>query len=301
MKTYNKLVRDKIPAIIEADGKTCDFVIAPKEEMGELLEKKLMEEVNEYLEDKNLEELADVMEVLFGLAKNLGYSEEELMAKRRVKLEERGRFSDGVVLRGVNNKKKPERSSTIINSTLEDIGEEEIICALGKINKGLEKYQYIMKNFRSVDVFKDYNFRRKFNGFYRVRRNEVFMEKYYSYMEDNKDKEIKFEDTFKYIYKELGRVEASFSSKLVATINPNLPILDSMVLGNIGIRMPGYYKDDDYRIEEIIKIYYIVVEWYEEVLKSNKAKDMIKMFDEKYPDSNISEIKKIDFILWQIR
>ncbi|MEG2655504.1 MAG: hypothetical protein RSA29_07390 [Clostridium sp.] len=120
-------------------------------------------------------------------------------------------------------------------------------------------------------------------------------------MEDNKDKEIKFEDTFKYIYKELGRVEASFSSKLVATINPNLPILDSMVLGNIGISMPGAYKDDDYRIEEIIKIYYIVVEWYEEVLKSNKAKDMIKMFDEKYPDSNISEIKKIDFILWQIR
>ncbi len=47
MKTYNKLVRDKIPAIIEADGKQCEVVIALKEEMGELLEKKLMEEVNE--------------------------------------------------------------------------------------------------------------------------------------------------------------------------------------------------------------------------------------------------------------
>lgn len=101
MKVYDKLVRDKIPSIIEADGKSCDVVIASKEEMGELLEKKLMEEVNEYLEDKNLEELADVMEVLFGLAKHLGYSEEELMEKRRKKFEERGGFKEGIVLKGV--------------------------------------------------------------------------------------------------------------------------------------------------------------------------------------------------------
>ncbi|WP_040191399.1 nucleoside triphosphate pyrophosphohydrolase [Clostridium culturomicium] len=101
MKVYDKLVRDKIPAIIEADGKSCDVVIASKEEMGELLEKKLMEEVNEYLEDKNLEELADVMEVLFGLANHLGYSQEELMEKRRKKFEERGGFKEGIVLKGV--------------------------------------------------------------------------------------------------------------------------------------------------------------------------------------------------------
>ncbi len=101
MKIYDKLVRDKIPAIIEADGKSCNVIIASKSEMGELLEKKLMEEVNEYLADKNLEELADIMEVLFGLAHNLGYSEEELLEKRRVKFEERGGFMEGVMLKGV--------------------------------------------------------------------------------------------------------------------------------------------------------------------------------------------------------
>lgn len=60
-----------------------------------------MEEVNEYLEDKNLEELADVMEVLFGLAHNIGYSEEDLLNKRKEKLEERGGFKDGIVLKRV--------------------------------------------------------------------------------------------------------------------------------------------------------------------------------------------------------
>ena len=98
MKVYNKLVRDKIPAIIEADGKTCEVEIATKQEMTKLLEDKLMEEVNEYLEDKNLEELADVMEVLFGLAHNLGYTEEELVKKRNEKLEERGGFKGCIVL-----------------------------------------------------------------------------------------------------------------------------------------------------------------------------------------------------------
>ena len=101
MKKYNKLVRDLIPEVIKADGKECEIEIASKEERVELLEAKLMEEVNEYLQDKNLEELADVMEVLFGLAHNLGYSEEELINKREEKLKARGGFKEGIVLKQV--------------------------------------------------------------------------------------------------------------------------------------------------------------------------------------------------------
>ncbi|MFD3157927.1 phosphoribosyl-ATP pyrophosphohydrolase [Haloimpatiens sp. FM7330] len=101
MKTYNKLVRDKIPNIIKNSGKDCDTVIAQGEEKKDFLEKKLTEEVNEYLQDKNLEELADVMEVLFGLAQNLGYSEEDLMKKRAEKKKERGGFKEGIILKKV--------------------------------------------------------------------------------------------------------------------------------------------------------------------------------------------------------
>ena len=101
MKSYNKLVRDLIPEVIKKSGKECDIEIANMEQRRELLEAKLMEEVNEYLEDKNLEELADVMEVLFGLAHNLGYSEDDLLKKREEKLKERGGFKEGVVLKKV--------------------------------------------------------------------------------------------------------------------------------------------------------------------------------------------------------
>ena len=54
MKVYNKLVRDKIPEIIEADGKTCKTKILSDEEYIAALETKLNEEVAEYQADKNL-------------------------------------------------------------------------------------------------------------------------------------------------------------------------------------------------------------------------------------------------------
>ena len=98
MKLYNKLVRDKIPEIIKESGKECEIEIINGAQKQEFLEKKLLEEVSEYMEDKTLEELADVMEVLFGLANELGYSEEDLLNKRNTKLQERGGFKEGIVL-----------------------------------------------------------------------------------------------------------------------------------------------------------------------------------------------------------
>ncbi|MFT5874432.1 MAG: putative house-cleaning noncanonical NTP pyrophosphatase (MazG superfamily) [Clostridium sp.] len=101
MKIYNKLIRDKIPEIIKATGKKFYAHYAEKEDLLPLLETKLNEEVSEYLEAKNLEELADVMEVLFGLASVLGYSEEDLINKRNEKKESRGGFEKGIVLEKV--------------------------------------------------------------------------------------------------------------------------------------------------------------------------------------------------------
>ena len=69
MKTYNKLVRDKIPEIMLASGvKPVTKTLNP-EEYTLFLEKKLDEEVAEYHKDKNVEELADILEVGLGKRK----------------------------------------------------------------------------------------------------------------------------------------------------------------------------------------------------------------------------------------
>lgn len=95
---YNKLVRDRIPEIIMSSGRSCAIKEANKEEKLEFLKDKLKEEAEEFFADNNLEELADIMEVLFGLADSLGYSEEDLLKKRDEKREERGSFKEGKIL-----------------------------------------------------------------------------------------------------------------------------------------------------------------------------------------------------------
>lgn len=99
MITYDKLVRDLIPEIIETSGKTATIEVVNNEVAFDYLLKKLDEEVSEFKTDQNLEELADVMEVLFGLAHKLGYSEQDLLTKRQEKKQARGGFEKNIILK----------------------------------------------------------------------------------------------------------------------------------------------------------------------------------------------------------
>lgn len=99
MIKYDKLVRDLIPQIIEASGKQAEIEIVDNKRAFEYLVKKLDEEVSEFKQDKNLEELADIMEVLFGLAHKMGYTEEDLLIKRQEKKFARGGFEKNIVLK----------------------------------------------------------------------------------------------------------------------------------------------------------------------------------------------------------
>ena len=99
MKVYDKLVRDRIPEIIENSGNHCEVEIVNDEVALEYLYKKLNEEVEELLEDKNLEEIADVFEVLFAIGKKYGYSEEDILSRRAEKKFKSGGFEDNIVLK----------------------------------------------------------------------------------------------------------------------------------------------------------------------------------------------------------
>ena len=104
MKVYNKLVRDKIPEIIEADGKECKTRILSNDEYIAALEAKLNEEVAEYQADKNLEEMADVLEVLQAICTARGYSLDELELTREKKAQKRGGFKEKIFLEYVEEK-----------------------------------------------------------------------------------------------------------------------------------------------------------------------------------------------------
>ena len=100
-KTYDKLVRDKIPEIIENDHKTCDTEILSDEKYLEMVDAKLDEELAEYHADKNLEELADLLEVLYAATIARGYTIDELESLRLKKREKRGGFDKKILLKSV--------------------------------------------------------------------------------------------------------------------------------------------------------------------------------------------------------
>ena len=101
IKTYNKLVRDKIPAIIEAAGAACETEILSDADYLRLLDAKLDEELAEYHQDQNIEELADLMEVIHACAKARGYTVAELEAVRAEKAAKRGGFDQKILLKTV--------------------------------------------------------------------------------------------------------------------------------------------------------------------------------------------------------
>ena len=101
VKTYNKLVRDHIPAIIQATGAACETEILSDTDYLRLLDAKLEEELAEYHQDHNIEELADLLEVIYACAAARGYTPAELEAVRADKAAKRGGFAGKILLKTV--------------------------------------------------------------------------------------------------------------------------------------------------------------------------------------------------------
>ena len=101
---YNKLVRDRIPEIIEADGKTCVCEVLSDEDYLRLLDQKLNEELAEYQESKSLEELADLFEVIRAVVKARGWTMEKLEQVRADKADRRGGFEKKILLKEVEER-----------------------------------------------------------------------------------------------------------------------------------------------------------------------------------------------------
>lgn len=101
LKVYNKLVRDRIPEIIEKDGKRCVCKTLTQDQYIAMLDAKLNEELAEYQQSKTLEELADLLEVMGAVVRARGYTWKQLTDIRKTKKEERGGFDQRILLKEV--------------------------------------------------------------------------------------------------------------------------------------------------------------------------------------------------------
>jgi predicted house-cleaning noncanonical NTP pyrophosphatase (MazG superfamily) len=107
MITYNKLIRDKIPEIIENDGKKANLRILEDDEYKLELLKKIVEESKEVLEAKDskqelIKEIGDLMEVLDSVIKEFNLNIEDIISLKEKRKEERGGFEKRLFLESVS-------------------------------------------------------------------------------------------------------------------------------------------------------------------------------------------------------
>lgn len=99
---YNKLVRDRIPEVIEGTGKKFSTRILNNEEYLKELKNKSFEELEEYINSNNdkdaIEELADLLEIIHALAECHGASIERVEEVRQFKVDKRGGFKEKIFL-----------------------------------------------------------------------------------------------------------------------------------------------------------------------------------------------------------
>lgn len=95
---YNKIVRDKIPEIIIADGKACKIKKVSDEQAILYLIDKVYEELDEFKESGKPEEIADIFEVLGFIVVKMGFSMEDIERLRHQKFVERGGFTENIIL-----------------------------------------------------------------------------------------------------------------------------------------------------------------------------------------------------------
>ncbi len=142
-------------------------------------------------------------------------------------------------------------------------------------------------------------FRHTFTKFYKLnlrRNSEEWTDKYFALMQEYRLKDCSYKDILLELNKFSDAVEASFASKLLHTINPTFPILDSKVLGALGFKVYHPYKTD-----KCLRIYDEICSWYAEFLKSDICSQYLALFDKCFPNYTwITNIKKIDFFMWGI-
>jgi len=98
---FDKLVRDKIPRIIQSNGEKTVIHIADDKEYWERLKEKLLEEVKEFSKNSNEEELVDVLEVIEGICEFKKFDKEEIEKIKKEKAEKRGKFKERIILEEV--------------------------------------------------------------------------------------------------------------------------------------------------------------------------------------------------------
>ena len=176
-----------------------------------------------------------------------------------------------------------------------------IFDRLERARSDLERYRFLQDNVWLRDVAECPAYQRMFNGLYMVRRNTWWRAQFYAAFEQAKlDAALSFDRILHELFARTNRVEASFASKLAATLRPSLPVYDSFVRQNL--RLPPRKGALDKRLALLSEDYAHIADVYSDIISSASFSQLKHEFDTRLPAyAAFTDVKKLDLLLWQLR
>jgi hypothetical protein len=182
---------------------------------------------------------------------------------------------------------------------------EQVNRALGVLRqkRAVAKYLDLQAALPRTNVAQDFAFQRAFNGYYRIRyRSADWRRTFYERFEAWKARPqlARFPAVLADLLDGTQRYEASFGSKLVASLDPSAPVWDSklMTYWALGAPAPGH-RD---RLKGFVHVYETLRSRMTGLLASAAGQGIVRQFDEAFPAEapQLTAMKKLDLVLWQI-
>ena len=174
--------------------------------------------------------------------------------------------------------------------------------------ESIDVYCFLQKEFKKGNVSINYLFQFVYRSFYRLDNaglSKDFKIKYFELLEKNRHlNKSDYKDVAIELYKipnlkNQNTLQFSFVTKMFNTINPALPIYDSEVARVFKFRPPSLKLTLDERLEQYLLQLTEIKETYETILKNGLLNQTLELCrDTIFYDTEISDVKALDFIFW---
>ena len=163
----------------------------------------------------------------------------------------------------------------------------------------LRKCKYVMGTLYATDASDDYTFQNAYREFYDLEKtySENFKTKFFYILEEMKDADsLSFRDAIQKLYEIENTYEMKAASMLLNTVNPRFPVWDKDVAEKyFDVEEPAA---DELSLDRCNKRYDDFYDKFYVYLNSPEGDALVKVFDQKFPNAEISDVSKIEFIIW---
>ena len=188
----------------------------------------------------------------------------------------------------------------ILEGKMVDVLKVKYILEMPMTAEVLRRYKYVFGTLYNTDASDDYTFQTAFCEFFRPIQSfsEEFRTKFFRYLEEMKKTDsVSIRDALEKLYGIENKYEMAAASILINCVNPRYPAWNKVIV-------KSYFEMDEPSAEEASldkcsKLYEDFADKLYTYMNSPEGSSLIKAFDSKFPNAEISDVSKVAIILWQ--